>query len=339
MHLRRDQRKEWHREDRKCTFGDSDCATADRAVEAARLVATAPHALPVSHRGNDMSRMQSIEAARAMAAAQPPPPMAQTMRALTQQLREHGRISIDAAELLPKLLGRAGQPYSIVEWPQADPDDAADSSHHVVIQVGDGADATEVELSIMEALLVQLHEPRRKLVVRCLPPALTEAEFQQSISHWDAKITSVIFHPGEQAASARSPPKLGFATLRFRLASAAVDFSAAMDGAPYRDINGFASRIMVEWALCQKVPKEGGKVDSREGTIENDESYLAFVEELEREKEPPMSAEAMLEAKEKQSEKDPVVVITPLMAYLMQACACSRAGRRPLSHALVQSLP
>ena len=156
-----------------------------------------------------------------------------------------------------------------------------------------------------------------KLIVRWLPSKLTEEEFRLSVGRWQESITWLRFEAGtvpEGVGGQRPTP--GCAYLQIRNPEVAAELSTALDGAGYRDSAGMMCRCMVEWAPCQRVPVQS-REDSRAGSLEQDEGYKAFVADLTKEKPPPLSAEAALEAREKEKAKrEGEVVMTPLLQYL-----------------------
>ena len=156
-----------------------------------------------------------------------------------------------------------------------------------------------------------------KLIVRWLPSKLTEEEFRLSVGKWQESITWLRFEAGtvpEGVGGQRPTP--GCAYLQIRNPEVAAELSTALDGAGYRDSAGMMCRCMVEWAPCQRVPVQS-REDSRAGSLEQDEVYKAFVDDLTKEKPPPLSAEAALEAREKEKAKrEGEVVMTPLLQYL-----------------------
>eukprot|EP00908_Phaeocystis_cordata_P004244 Transcript_1463.p1 GENE.Transcript_1463~~Transcript_1463.p1 ORF type:complete len:428 (+),score=169.57 Transcript_1463:22-1305(+) len=154
-----------------------------------------------------------------------------------------------------------------------------------------------------------------KLIVRWLPSKLTEEEFRLSVQKWEESIMWLRFEAGTVPEGAGQRPTPGCAYLQLCSAEVAAEFSAALDGAGYRDSGGMVSRCMVEWAPCQRVPGRVPREDARVGTLEQDDSYKAFVEDLTTEKPAAQSAEAALEAREKEKARDGVVV-TPLLQYL-----------------------
>ena len=159
-----------------------------------------------------------------------------------------------------------------------------------------------------------------KLIVRWLPSKLTEEEFRLSVAKWQDSIAWLRFEAGTvpEGGVGGQRPTPGCAYLQIRNPEVAVELSTALDGAGYRDSAGMMCRCMVEWAPCQRVPVQS-REDSRAGSLEQDEGYKAFVDDLTKEKPPPVSAEAALEAREKEKAKrEGEVVMTPLLQYLKE---------------------
>ena len=167
-------------------------------------------------------------------------------------------------------------------------------------------------------------EKRTKLVIRHIPPKLTEEQFAEATARWASQIKWRRYEPGQAAASKSDIATLATAYLEFAHTAAAIDFSRAVDGAPVTDSDGTTCRVQVEFALCQKVPEASpAKVDARAGTIEDDDEYKDFVEGLGAEREKMPSAQVWLEereAKRKAAEKarggKAEVVVPPLLEAL-----------------------
>eukprot|EP00290_Baffinella_frigidus_P051833 CAMPEP_0180406964 /NCGR_PEP_ID=MMETSP0989-20121125/41460_1 /TAXON_ID=697907 /ORGANISM="non described non described, Strain CCMP2293" /LENGTH=182 /DNA_ID=CAMNT_0022410743 /DNA_START=41 /DNA_END=586 /DNA_ORIENTATION=- len=100
---------------------------------------------------------------------------------------------------------------------------------------------------------------------------------------------------------------------------------AKMEGHKVADGKGKEHKVLVEYAPFLKVPRRKA-VDKKEGTIEKEASYIAFLEELERRKEVKTeSAEAWLErrdAEQKEAAEAAVGVIkvvhTPLLDFMRE---------------------
>eukprot|EP00966_Prymnesium_polylepis_P254907 5889971-Prymnesium_polylepis.1 len=156
-------------------------------------------------------------------------------------------------------------------------------------------------------------ERRLKIVHRVLPPELTEDEYRGSIEKWLPQVDWLRFEPGE-VPEFKQAITLATAYLRFTSTDAALQFSKEMDGAAYRDCAGRLTRCEVEWAAIQRIPSKKERKDHRQGSIEEDGHYQAWLEELTAEKPPVKSAEQQLEERERAERgKKQLVVITPLM--------------------------
>ncbi|GAK62438.1 uncharacterized protein PAN0_001c0638 [Moesziomyces antarcticus] len=156
---------------------------------------------------------------------------------------------------------------------------------------------------------------KSKVVIRRLPPNLPEAVFWKAVSPWirdaadcqpptSSSTTSVSgeasastssaptltptvdfkqFIPGKLKTDASKQNKHARAYVRFLDAHALVLFHKHFDGHIFRDSKARETVAMVEFAPYQKVvPARGrrSKPDPKQGTIEADGDYLAFVERL-----------------------------------------------------------
>lgn len=160
-----------------------------------------------------------------------------------------------------------------------------------------------------------------KLVVRTLPPKLTEAEFRESISSWTDDIDYMRWEQGNVHEEQWKSIDYTVAYLRFPSREKAIAFSEEKDGAAYKDSTGGMTRCLVELAINQRVPNNRGKKDAREDTIEKDPDYIKFCEALNAEKPKPVSAEVLMlqrEEEEKKKRKANDIIVTPLMAYIQQ---------------------
>jgi len=158
-------------------------------------------------------------------------------------------------------------------------------------------------------------ETRQKLVVRYIPPCLSEEEFRESVERWAPQILWLSFQRGKFDPERKTQTQPGCAHVKFESPAAALEFSEAVDGAAYRDAEHHESRLAVEWALSQRVPAEP-RPDRRAGTIENDESYLAFLGALEAEKTGACGAAESSRDATSANIRSEGVMVTPLMAYI-----------------------
>ncbi|KAG8977930.1 hypothetical protein FRC05_000458 [Tulasnella sp. 425] len=126
-------------------------------------------------------------------------------------------------------------------------------------------------------------ESRLKVLVRRLPPNLPEAVFWDSVAPWvDAETTSwKVFHAGKlRPKGVNKENILSRAYIVFNTEEQLRNFHLAYDGHLFRDKSGNESQAVVEYAPFQKVPLAKGKVDQRQGTIEDDEDFKSFIASL-----------------------------------------------------------
>ncbi|PIK45568.1 putative regulator of nonsense transcripts 3A-like [Apostichopus japonicus] len=160
----------------------------------------------------------------------------------------------------------------------------------------------------------QKDAPMLKVVIRCLPPTLTEEEFLKLVE----PLTGHDFFNFFNADSSLGQYACSRAYINFLKQSDVVNFRDKWDGFPFKDTNGKEYPAVVELAPYQKIPKRSNrKPDPRCGTIEEDEDYQKFLEVLNAEIEPLPSAEAYLEELEaKQRAAATTKVTTPLIDFL-----------------------
>ncbi|KAG8962092.1 hypothetical protein FRC00_010365 [Tulasnella sp. 408] len=126
-------------------------------------------------------------------------------------------------------------------------------------------------------------ESRLKVVVRRLPPNLPEAVFWESVTPWvDAQTTSwKQFCPGKlRPKGVNKENILSRAYIVFNTEEQLRNFHRDYDGHLFRDKSGNESQAVVEYAPFQKVPLAKGKVDQRQGTIQDDEDFKSFIASL-----------------------------------------------------------
>lgn len=125
----------------------------------------------------------------------------------------------------------------------------------------------------------QPNKPRTKVVVRRLPPALSEEHF------WEAAFAHVppervgwrCYVQGKASAKAVT---LSRAYLSFKREQDVFPFQAALDGHVFVSDRGNQYRAAVEYAPSQKVPGRE-RQDKRDGTLHKDQDFKAFCKQLE----------------------------------------------------------
>ncbi|KAL5520728.1 hypothetical protein ACEPAF_2730 [Sanghuangporus sanghuang] len=123
-----------------------------------------------------------------------------------------------------------------------------------------------------------------KTIVRRLPPNLPEDVFWQSVQPWvtDETVSWRAFYPGKirKKHNVNKEDMPSRAYIAFRTVEKLATFSQAYDGHIFRDKTGNESFAIVEFAPFQKVPPEKRKVDTRMGTIEQDDDFKSFLASL-----------------------------------------------------------
>ncbi|KAJ3019680.1 UNVERIFIED_CONTAM: hypothetical protein HDU68_010567 [Siphonaria sp. JEL0065] len=148
----------------------------------------------------------------------------------------------------------------------------------------------------------QQQQPRAKefkVVVRRLPPTLSEDVFTQTVAVFDH--SWCVYSKGKVSKSAAKPNTFSRAYLAFASLDQIAAFSQTYNGWLFKDgKSGTEYRAQVEMAPFQKVPRRKPRVDYRANTIDTDPEYLSFLESLNVD---PKEAHAAALAAEQQSIK------------------------------------
>jgi len=121
----------------------------------------------------------------------------------------------------------------------------------------------------------------KKVVVRLLPPEITEEELVATISK--AHIQDVnwrSFHAGKRYKGEAKPSINSRCYLQFRTPSIAEDFTKEYHGHQFIDGHGESFRAVACFAPYQKIPRQKPQKDPRDGTIADDPAYKEFLETL-----------------------------------------------------------
>lgn len=173
---------------------------------------------------------------------------------------------------------------------------------------------------------------RTKVVVRHLPPTISEAAFLEQIDTvFKGRYTLVKFRPGKNSQKRQSYSR---AYLDFKRPEDVIEFAEFFDGHVFVNEKGTQFKTIVEYAPSQRIPKHWPKKDGREGTIFKDPEYMEFVELLGKPVENLPSAEIQLERREAEragAVKD-TPIVTPLMDFVRQKRAAKGVSRRSLSN-------
>nr|XP_027232021.1 regulator of nonsense transcripts 3B-like [Penaeus vannamei] len=164
--------------------------------------------------------------------------------------------------------------------------------------------------------------PLTKVVVRRLPPAMTEEEFLEVVSPLpDHDYFMFSFTDSSLGAHAYNR-----AYINFKNVDDVYTFRDRFDGYVFVDQKGDEYPAMVEFAPFQKIPKRSGgkKKDARCGTIDEDPDFLAFMESLTNPTPVTLpNLEAVLEEiqaydRELKSNNGVMKVKTPLLEFIEQ---------------------
>ncbi|KAI3972835.1 hypothetical protein MKX01_019493 [Papaver californicum] len=171
---------------------------------------------------------------------------------------------------------------------------------------------------------------RTKVVLRHLPPALTQFALMEQIDgRFAARYNWLTFRPGKTSHKHQIYSR---AYIDFKKPDDVVEFAEFFDGHVFVNEKGAQFKAIVEYAPSQRVPKQWSKKDGREGTIMKDPEYLEFLELLAKPVENLPSAEIQLERRE--AERAGAVkeapFVTPLMEFIRQKRAAKNGSQRPL---------
>ncbi|XP_018446466.1 regulator of nonsense transcripts UPF3 isoform X3 [Raphanus sativus] len=159
---------------------------------------------------------------------------------------------------------------------------------------------------------------KRKVVVRHLPPSLSESDLLSQIdSRFGDRYYWFSFRPGKSNYKSQKHSRAYFG---FKAPEDVYDFAAFFNGHVFVNDKGAQFKAIVEYAPSQRVPKPCDKKDPREGSITKDPDYLEFLKLISQPVENLPSAEIQLERREAElsgaSKSAPIV--TPLMEFIRQ---------------------
>ncbi|XP_021286730.1 regulator of nonsense transcripts UPF3 isoform X2 [Herrania umbratica] len=173
---------------------------------------------------------------------------------------------------------------------------------------------------------------RTKVILRHLPPAITEAMLVEQVdSAFAGRYNWLSFRPGKSSQKHQSYSR---AYIDFKRSEDVLEFAEFFNGHVFVNEKGTQFKTIVEYAPSQRVPKLSSKKDGREGTILKDPEYLDFLGCLAKPVENLPSAEIQLERKEAERAGVPkdTPIVTPLMDFVRQKRAAKGGSRRSLSN-------
>ncbi|KAL8824068.1 MAG: hypothetical protein Q9170_008261 [Blastenia crenularia] len=165
--------------------------------------------------------------------------------------------------------------------------------------------------------------PRLKLLIRRLPPGLTDVEFEAALGEgWqvgNGKVDWASYKPGKVSKDPTTPSKPSRAYLNLTKQEYISLLSDTVRETKFSDArNSFKDPSLrgppsVEFAPYGKTPRTRARKDARQGTIDQDPEFIEFLESLTNPVPKPASVDQQTTAAEKGKEK---VMTTPLIQFL-----------------------
>ncbi|KAL5338267.1 Smg-4/UPF3 family-domain-containing protein [Aspergillus crustosus] len=183
--------------------------------------------------------------------------------------------------------------------------------------------------------------PRLKLLVRRLPPGLTQEEFETALgAEWKAgsgKVGWSQYKPGKVSKDPAKPSRPARAYLQVTSSDHIGPLSDKVRATPFLDARSTANDPILlgppnlEFAPFAKVPGGRSRKDARQGTIDQDPEFIQFLESLTQ----PITKPAPAESAEGEDKKE-IVTTTPLVQYIKEKKAnkAKEAASKSAKHRL-----
>ncbi|KAI9373352.1 Smg-4/UPF3 family-domain-containing protein [Aspergillus egyptiacus] len=182
--------------------------------------------------------------------------------------------------------------------------------------------------------------PRLKLLVRRLPPGLTQEEFESALgAEWKVgagKISWSEYKPGKISKDPAKPSRPSRAYLHVTSSEHIGPLSDKVRGTSFLDARSTASDPVLlgppnlEFAPYAKIPGSRARKDARQGTIDQDPEFILFLESLTQ----PIAKAGPVESTTDGEEKKEAVKTTPLVQYIKEKKAnkAKEAANKPSRH-------
>ncbi|MCJ1457898.1 hypothetical protein MMC28_008267 [Mycoblastus sanguinarius] len=164
---------------------------------------------------------------------------------------------------------------------------------------------------------------RLKIIIRRLPPGLTQAEFDESVGdEWKAnngKVDWATYKPGKVSKDPAKPSRPSRAYLHLTKQEHITLLSEKIRNTAFNDAKGSAkdSSLLgppsVEFAPYGRVPSSRPRKDARQGMIDQDTEFIDFLESLTN---PISKSTGMDQENDSGSKSKEKVTVTPLIQYL-----------------------
>ncbi|EAW06818.1 putative nonsense-mediated mRNA decay protein Upf3 [Aspergillus clavatus NRRL 1] len=182
--------------------------------------------------------------------------------------------------------------------------------------------------------------PRLKLLVRRLPPGLTQTEFENALgSEWAigaGKVDWYQYKPGKIAKDHAKPSRPSRAYIHVTSSEHIASLSDKVRQTPFIDSRNTVNDPVLlgppslEFSPYAKIPGSRVRKDARQGTIDQDPEFIAFLESLTQ----PITKPAPVESAEADEKKE-TVTTTPLVQYIKEkkASKAKEAASKSSRHA------
>ncbi|RAL12947.1 putative nonsense-mediated mRNA decay protein Upf3 [Aspergillus homomorphus CBS 101889] len=166
--------------------------------------------------------------------------------------------------------------------------------------------------------------PRLKLIIRRLPPGLTQAEFETALGpEWKTgagKVDWFLYKPGKVSKDPAKPSRPSRAYVHVVSNDHTIPLSTQVRQTSFQDARNTSNDPVllgppsVEFAPFAKIPGSRSRKDARQGTIDQDPDFIAFLESLTQ----PITKPAAIESAADAEDKKGSVMITPLVQYIKE---------------------
>ncbi|OJJ37771.1 hypothetical protein ASPWEDRAFT_108810 [Aspergillus wentii DTO 134E9] len=169
--------------------------------------------------------------------------------------------------------------------------------------------------------------PRLKLLVRRLPPGLTQAEFESALGdEWKVgagKVDWFQYKAGKVSKDPAKPSRPSRAYIHVVASDHIAPLSDKVRQTSFIDARTTSNDPVLlgppslEFAPYAKIPGSRVRKDARQGTIDQDPDFFAFLESLTQPITKPAAPEPTADGEEKKEKKD-TVTTTPLVQYIKE---------------------
>ncbi|KAL2853996.1 Smg-4/UPF3 family-domain-containing protein [Aspergillus pseudodeflectus] len=166
--------------------------------------------------------------------------------------------------------------------------------------------------------------PRLKLLVRRLPPGLTQEEFETALgAEWKlgaGKVSWYQYKPGKVSKDPAKPSRPSRAYINVSSSDHISPLSDKVRGTSFIDARNTANDPILlgpptlEFAPYAKIPGSRVRKDARQGTIDQDPEFILFLESLTQ----PITKSGPLESTADGEDKKEAITTTPLVQYIKE---------------------